>query len=102
VYEKLRVSTQTYALTYAAPPAPALAQAAAAALVQAGVSARVDADRRGRDRGVSHSAESDVCAGRHPGAGHVVAVGPDTDAHVAMGEALRGLREQACWWWAAA
>jgi aromatic ring-opening dioxygenase catalytic subunit (LigB family) len=93
IYDYYGFPPETYALTYPAPPAPELAQAAAAALADAGIQARVDS-HRGWDHGVFIPLKVMFAQADIP----VLAMSLQSDlnpaAHVAMGEALRGLRDQ--------
>lgn len=84
---------ELYRLTYPAPGAPEMAQAAALALQQAGIPARLD-DRRGLDHGawvplsfLFPQADTPVAQ---------LSIQPDKDPawHLALGRALRPLREQ--------
>ncbi len=84
---------ETYQLTYPAPGLPTLATEAARLLATAGIRVSVDAEY-GWDHGVFIPLKVMYPEARVPVVAMSLQVGLDAAAHVAIGEALRPLREQ--------
>lgn len=93
IYDYYGFPPETYLLTYPAPAAPALAVQAAAALSAAGIAARVDM-AHGWDHGVFIPLKVMFPQADIPVLAMSLQSSLDPEAHVAMGEALRGLRDQ--------
>jgi aromatic ring-opening dioxygenase catalytic subunit (LigB family) len=94
IYDYFGFPPETYALTYSAPGAPALAHKAAVLLGGAGIEARVDASY-GWDHGVFIPLKVMFPQADIPVLAMSLRNGLDPDAHVAMGQALRPLRDEA-------
>ncbi len=93
IYDYYGFPQETYALAYPAPAAPALAQEAAALLRQAGMEALVSPDH-GWDHGVFIPLKVMFPQADIPVVAMSLKAGLDPAVHVAMGEALRALRQQ--------
>ena len=93
IYDYYGFPPETYTLTYPAPAAPELAVQAAAALTAAGIPARVDA-AHGWDHGVFIPLKVMFPQADIPVLAMSLQASLEPGAHVAMGEALRGLRDQ--------
>ena len=93
IYDYYGFPPETYALAYGAPGAPALADRAAALLDAAGIAAKVDASY-GWDHGVFIPLKVMFPLAEIPVLAMSLKAGLDPSAHVAMGAALRPLRDE--------
>ena len=93
IYDYYGFPPETYSLSYRAPGAPALADRAAALLGAAGIAAKVDASY-GWDHGVFIPLKVMFPLAEIPVLAMSLKAGLDPSAHVAMGAALRPLREE--------
>lgn len=92
VYDYYGFPAETYSLRYDAPGAPALAAQCAALLKAAGMQAQVDSDY-GWDHGVFIPLKVMFAQANIPVVAMSLQAGLDPLAHVAMGQALRSLRD---------
>jgi aromatic ring-opening dioxygenase catalytic subunit (LigB family) len=93
IYDYFGFPPETYALTYSAPGAPALAHKAASLLGAAGIEASVDASY-GWDHGVFIPLKVMFPQADIPVLAMSLKTGLDPAAHLAMGQALRPLRDE--------
>jgi aromatic ring-opening dioxygenase catalytic subunit (LigB family) len=93
IYDYYGFPPETYSLSYRAPGAPALAQRAATLLKAAGIEAQVDPGH-GWDHGVFIPLKVMYPQADIPVLAMSLRRDLDPDAHVAMGEALRPLRDE--------
>jgi len=93
IYDYYGFPPETYAITYPAPGAPELAQQAAALLRAAGIEVAIDAER-GWDHGVFIPLKVMFPAADIPVLAMSLQSGLDPQRHMAVGAALRPLRDE--------